>query len=577
MIYRRMKRWLQRPPPQPSAPSTPPARRRGNLRRRFLPGWYSVAWGSALLVMLPVVAVVWLALFPSENIWPHLVDTVLPVYIRSTLLLLAGVGGLSLVVGVATAWLVTLCHFPLRRLFEWALLLPFAMPAYLVAYLYTDLLEYAGPVQSGLRDLFGWHSARDYWFPDIRTLGGAIAMLTLVLYPYVYLLARASFLEQAMSIRDASRILGCTAWQSFRRTSLPMARPAIAVGLALVSMETLNDFGTVDYFAVKSLSAGIYDAWLNMGNLGAAAQIAALMVVFVLLLISLERIARAHQRQYSGADRFRALERYPLGPVRRWLATLTCALPVVLGFVIPFVVLAGHALRRLEQIAEPGFIANAVHSFTLSALAALLTAVIAILLAYGKRLHPHRRSLTLALRCSHLGYALPGAVLAIGVIIPLAAFDNGVDAFMQRQFGVSTGLLLSGTPFAIVFAYCVRFLAVSCGSVESSLAKVTPSMEMAARSLGLNPLQTLRRVHLPLIEGGVSTAVLLVFVDCMKELPATLILRPFDYDTLATHVYQYASDEMLEGSALAALLIVLVGIVPVLLLSRTITATRSEN
>jgi iron(III) transport system permease protein len=467
-----------------------------------------------------------------------------------------------------------MCHFPGRRLFEWALLLPFAMPAYVIAYLYTDLLEYAGPVQSTLRELFGWQTARDYWFPDIRSLGGAIAMLTLVLYPYVYLLARASFLEQSMSIRDASRIFGCTPLQSFVRISLPIARPSIAVGLALVSMETLNDFGTVDYFAVKSLSAGIYDAWLNMGNLGAAAQIASLMMLFVVLLISLERIARARQRQFSGSDRFRSIERFRLSPARQLMATLACALPVVLGFAIPFIVLGSYALRRLDQFAEPGFIANAVHSFTLSALAAALTVAIAVVLAYSKRLYPQQRSLTVAARFSSLGYALPGAVLAIGVIIPLAAFDNSVDAFMQRHFGFGTGLLLSGTPFAIVFAYSVRFLAVSTGSVESSLAKVTPSMDMASRSLGLNPLQTLRRVHLPLIRGGLLTAVLVVFVDSMKELPATLILRPFNYDTLATYVYQYASDEMLETSALSAMLIVLVGIVPVILLSRTITATR---
>ncbi len=542
--------------------------------RRFMPGWYSVAWGSAILVMLPVLAVFWLALFPSENIWPHLVDTILPVYIKTTLLLLAGVGGLSVMIGVGSAWLVTMCNFPGRRLFEWALLLPFAMPAYLIAYLYTDLLEYAGPVQTFLRDLFGWQTARDYWFPEIRSLGGAISMLTLVLYPYVYLLSRASFLEQSMSIRDASRIFGCTPWQSFYRVSLPIARPAVAVGLSLVSMETLNDFGTVDYFAVKSLSAGIYDAWLNMGNLGAAAQIATLMMVFVIMLISLERIARSRQKQFNASDRFRSIDRYTLSPLKSWLATLACTLPVLLGFLIPFLVLGSYALPRLDQFTEADFLAHASHSFTLSALAALLTVAVAIILAYSKRLNPSFKSLGLATRLSSLGYALPGAVLAIGVVIPLAAFDNSIDAFMREHFGFGTGLLLSGTPFAIVFAYCVRFLAVSSGSVESSLAKVTPSMDMASRSLGLNPLQTLRRVHLPLIRGGLLTALLVVFVDGMKELPATLILRPFNYDTLATYVYQYASDEMLETSALAALLIVLVGIVPVILLSRTITSTR---
>jgi iron(III) transport system permease protein len=380
-----------------------------------------------------------------------------------------------------------------------------------------------------------------------------------------------------MSIRDASRMLGCNPWQSFYRVSLPIARPAIAVGLSLVSMETINDFGTVDYFAVKSMSAGIYDAWLNMGNVGAAAQIASLMMVFVVLLITLERMARAKSRQYSSADRYRTIERYRLTPPRAWLATLACALPVLFGFAVPFITLADMSLAHLDQFADNDFLGYATNSFTLSATSALLAAAIAVIIAYSKRLHASKRSLQIAARLSNLGYALPGAVLAIGVIVPLAAFDNSVDAFMREYVGISTGLLLSGTPFALVFAYCVRFLAVSGGSVESSLAKVTPSMDMAARSLGANTLRTLHEVHLPLIRGGLLTGILVVFVDCMKELPATLILRPFNYDTLATFVYQYASDERIEACSPAALLIVLVGIIPVILLSRTITATRQSR
>ncbi|MBS97511.1 MAG: iron ABC transporter permease [Oceanospirillaceae bacterium] len=545
--------------------------------RVLLPGWYSIGWGTALLVMLPVLAVFWLALFPTENIWPHLASTVLPVYIQSTLILLVGTGALSVAIGVGTAWLVTLCNFPGRRIFEWALLLPFAIPAYVIAYIYTDLLEYAGPVQIALRDLFGWETARDYWFPEIRSIGGAISMLTLVLYPYVYLLARASFLEQSLSIRDASRMLGCTPWQSFLRVSLPVARPAIAVGLSLVSMETINDFGTVDYFAVKSMSAGVYDAWLNMGNVGAAAQISSLMMIFVVLLITLERAARAKSRQFTSADRYRTIERYRLTPMRAWLAFLACALPVTLGFLVPFISLADMSIAHLDQFSDTDFLGYAANSFSLSATTAVLATVIAVVLAYSKRLHADKRSLQFAARLSNLGYALPGAVLAIGVIIPLAAFDNSVDAFMREHFNISTGLLLSGTPFALVFAYCVRFLAVSGGTVDSSLGKVTPNMDMAARSLGAHSLRTLREVHLPLIRGGLLTAVLVVFVDCMKELPATLILRPFNYDTLATFVYQYASDERIEACSPAALLIVLVGIIPVILLSRTITATRSSR
>ena len=536
--------------------------------------WTALGWIIALLVILPIAAVIWLAFNPTENIWPHLISSVLPVYVESTLLLLSGVGLISLAIGVSTAWLVTLCNFPGRRLFEWALLLPFAIPAYVIAYIYTDLLEYAGPIQSSLRELFGWRTARDYSFPEIRSLGGAILMLSLVLYPYVYLLARSSFLEQSVNIRDASRTLGCNPWQSFYRISLPIARPAIAVGLALVAMETLNDFGTVDFFAVKSLSAGIYDAWLNMSNLGAAAQIATLMMLFVVLLMWLERTSRARAKQFSGADRFKRIERFTLSRGQSLGAFIVCFMPVFFGFIVPLFELASMTLNHLDQFTNSRFLAQASNSFLLSAGAALLTALLALLLAYSQRLKPQLSGLRIAAKLAHLGYALPGAVLAIGVIIPFALFDNALDSWMRANFDISTGLILSGTPFAILFAYSVRFLAVSSGSIESSLAKVTPSMDMASRSLGANPLETLKRVHLPLIRTGLLTALLVVFVDSMKELPATLILRPFNFDTLATAVYQFASDEKIEAAAPGSLLIVLVGIIPVILLSRTITATR---
>ncbi|NVK43333.1 MAG: iron ABC transporter permease [Oceanospirillaceae bacterium] len=546
------------------------------LPRPRLAGWYTLAWSIALIVALPVLAVFYLALFPDENIWSHLASTVLPVYVITTIELVVGVSLLSMVAGVGSAWLVTLCRFPGRRLFEWALLLPFAVPAYVIAYVYTDLLEFAGPVQGALRTLFGWETARDYWFPEIRSLGGAIVMLSLVLYPYIYLLARAAFLEQSVSLRDASRLLGCNAWQSFWRISLPIARPAIAVGVSLVSMETINDFGTVDYFAVKSLTAGIYDTWLNMYNLGGAAQIASLMLIFVVMLITLERKARERQKQFHSADRFSVMEPYRLRGWRAAVATAFCLMPVVCGFVIPCGLLAWYASGYLDQLWSEDFLSYASHSFTLSLTAAVVSIAIAVVLAYARRLYSERRSLQFAVRFSSLGYAMPGAVLALGVIIPLAAFDNSVDAFMRRHFDVSTGLLLSGTTFALVLAYVVRFLAVSTGAVDSSLSKVTPSMDMAARSLGQTASGTLMRVHLPLIRGGLLTALLVVFVDCMKELPATLIMRPFNYDTLATFVYQYASDEMLERCSLAALLIVLVGVLPVILLSRSITATRRQ-
>ena len=532
--------------------------------------WLFGAGGVAAIVALPLAAILWLALFPTENIWPHLVDTVLPHYISTTLLLMLGVTLGTALIGISTAWLVTMCRFPGRKMFEWALLLPFAVPAYVIAYVYTDLLDYAGPLQGLLRDLFGWQSAADYWFPPIRSLGGAIAMMSLVMYPYVYLLARSAFLEQSPGLFDTGRILGLGPWRSFFRVSLPIARPAIAVGLALVMMETLNDFGTVDFFAVRTLTAGLYDTWLGMGNIGGAAQIATVMLVFVVLLITLERSARRRQQHFQTSRRFQALPGYPLQGWLAALATTVCLLPFVLGFVVPAALLTIYALDTEWNRKLTGY---AFNSLTLSTSAALAAVVLGLFLAYSRRLHPGRR-LKVLVRFASLGYAMPGAVLAVGVIVPLAAFDNTVDGFFRAQFGFSTGLLLSGTVFAIVFAYVVRFLAVSVGAIESSLGKITPNMDMCARSLGHGPLATLRRVHLPLIRGGLLTAVLVVFVDCMKELPATLILRPFNFDTLATHVYQFASDELLKQCSPAALMIVLAGLLPVILLSMTISRTR---
>ncbi|MFA0811084.1 ABC transporter permease [Microbulbifer epialgicus] len=530
--------------------------------------WFLLVAIIAILVALPVLSIVWLALFPEENIWPHLWDTVLLHYVSATLILAFGVAVLTLLAGVGSAWLVSMCQFPGRRFFEWALLLPFAVPAYVIAYVYTDLLEYAGPIQKALREWFGWQTARDYWFPEIRSMGGATAMLSLVLYPYVYMLARAAFLEQCGSIRAASRSLGCSPWQSFLRVSLPMARPAIAVGLSLVLMETLNDFGTVDFFAVRTLSVGIYDTWLSRGNLGGAAQIASSTMLFVVLLIALERIGRARQKHFVQSPSSNR-DRYRLGGLRSLGAALFCWLLLIGGFVVPLFVLAGYALGNFSSYWTDDFIEIAGNSLLLSACAGLLSVFLGLLLAYGKRLQPGR-ALQILVGFSKLGYALPGAVMAIGVLIPLAAFDNAVDALLREHFGISTGLLLSGSIFAIIFAYTVRFLAVSTGAIETSLEKVTPSMDRASRALGRNSWQTLWAVHFPLVRTGLLTGGLVVFVDCMKELPATLLLRPFGFDTLATYVYQFAADEMLERSALGALMIVLVGLIPVVLLSRAI-------
>ena len=544
------------------------------LAKRTSKRWLITAAVTTAIVALPVLSVLILALFPEENIWPHLLDTTLPRYLVTTLQLMAGVAFITLVIGLATAWAVTMCDFPGRKFFEWAMLLPFAVPAYVIAYVYTSLLDYAGPVQTAMRDWFGWRNAADYWFPEIRSLEGATLMIGLVLYPYVYLLARAAFLEQSPSLFAVSRSLGHSAISTFFRVVLPIARPAVAVGLSLVLMETLNDFGTVDFFAVQTLTAGLFDTWMNLGNLGGAAQIATTMLAFVVILVTLERYSRRKQQQFAARDNREPIRRFSLSRPRQWVCVAVCAVPVIFGFLLPAATLGHYAWEYFDESWNPDFVRNTLNSLFLSGTAALTTLIIGVTLAYSRRLHD-TRGMRVMMRLSSLGYAMPGAVLAVGVIVPLAGFDNWVDDILRDSFGVSSGLLLSGSAFALVFAYTVRFLAVSAGSVESALQKITPNMDMASRSLGHSPGNTLLKVHLPMLRGTLITAALVVFVDCMKELPATLILRPFNFETLATYVYQFASDEKLAHSALPALIIVLAGIIPIILMSKSISDTRA--
>ena len=538
-------------------------------RSRMSP-WKIGTVGIAGIAMLPVLTIFWLAFSPSENIWPHLISTSLPRYLANTIILMVGVGVSVFLTGVSTAYLVSTYEFPLSKYFEWLLLLPLAVPAYVIAYLYTDLLEFAGPVQGMLRGVFGWELARDYWFPNVRSMGGAIMLMGLVLYPYVYLMARASFVEQSPHLLDVSRLMGRSHFNTFLFVSLPIARPGIAIGIALALMETLNDFGTVDYFAVHTLTAGLFDVWLNMNNLGGAAQIAIVMLTFVLLLIGLEYAGRRRIGFYQSVGRFSPRGKIQLENTAKWIAFLVCFLPVLAGFVVPLVMLLNYGITYFDRSWTSAFREYALNSISVSLTASICCIVIAVFVSYAKRIDPGKWSGN-ASRLASMGYAVPGAVLAVGVIIPLASLDNAVDGFFRNQFGFSTGLILSGTTFALILTYVIRFLAISIGSIESSFSKVSKSIDMAARTLGHPPLRTLRIYHIPLIKSGIFTAALIVFVDCMKELPATLLLRPFNFETLATHVYLFASDEMIEKSALGALLIVLTGLVPVIVLSRTIS------
>jgi iron(III) transport system permease protein len=536
-------------------------------------GWTVGALVIAGLAVLPILAVILIAFTPGDDIWSHLASTVLPGYIVTTLELMAGVGAGTLLIGVSAAWLVTMCRFPGRRIFEWAMLLPMAMPAYVIAYVYTDLLEFAGPLQAMLREMFGWSSKRDYWFPEIRSTGGAMAMLTLVLYPYVYLLARAAFLEQSVGVLEASRSLGRGPWRSFFTVALPMARPGIVIGISFALMETLNDFGTVDFFAVNTFTQGIFDVWMNMNNIAGAAQLATVLLLFVAVIVLSERYARRKQRFHNTTSKYQPLPAYRLRGGIALLATGFCTVVVTLGFLLPTFVLLAYARQYFDPVLALEISAHAANSVQLSALAGVIAMLVAIVVAYSVRIKggPLLRAVG---RMAGFGYAVPGAVLAVGVMVTLGQVDNRLDGFMRDSFGISTGLLFSGTIAAVTFGYLVRFLALSLGTVEAGLGKITPSMDGASRNLGRGALATMYRVHLPLMRGSVLTAVLLVFVDCMKELPMTIILRPFNFQTLATFVHQYASDEQLGEAALAALSIVAVGILPVIILSLVIARSR---
>ncbi len=553
-------------------PQDTPRRRNGNGDRR----WAVAALIGSLLVAAPIAAVGVLAVNPTDNIWPHLMRTVLPGYVQTTLLLMTGVGLVTFVVGTSTAWLVTMCRFPGRKMLKWALLVPLATPTYIIAYTYVDAFEYSGFVQGLLRETFGWSTPRDYWFPDVRSLGGAIFVMSFVLYPYVYLTARASFMKQSACLLEVSRTLGRNPWGTFFVVALPLARPAIVVGVTLAMMECLNDIGAVEYFGVNTLTVGIYSTWLGRSNLGGAAQIACVMLVFVFALIWLERAGRRGQRFHHMSRRERPASPHRLRGVRGWATTLACTLPIVFGFVIPGAVLADFAIGNFSASASADYFRFARNSLLLSILASMAAVAIGLVLAYAHRL-TRPGLIHAAIRFASVGYAVPGAVLGIGILVPLARIDNIVNEFAQQTFGITTGLLLTGTIFSIVFAYVVRFLAISFGSIEAGLGRVTPNLEAAARTLGRSATGALREVHLPLIRPALATAGLLVFVDCMKELPATLLLRPFNFDTLATHVYTYASLDLLEESALSALTIVAVGILPVILLNRTIRDPKKRS
>ncbi|MCS7293253.1 MAG: iron ABC transporter permease [Gloeomargarita sp. SKYBB_i_bin120] len=522
--------------------------------------WSSVwFWGGLLvagLFLIPVLVVLASVFTPRPEVWQHLLSTVLPEYITNTLILAAGVSIGVVVMGVATAWLVGVCEFPGRRFWEWALVLPFAAPAYVLAFAYAELLEVFGPVQRWLRQVTGWQVGQ-YWFPNIRSLPGAIVMFICVLYPYVYLLARVSFRQQSRALVEASRLLGHSPWETFWRVALPLARPAVMAGLALALMETLADFGVVDYFGVPVLTTGIYRTWFNMGDRIAATQLSVCLLLFVFALMALE-LASRRQARYADKGSSELATRIVLKGQAAVAAWWTCALPVVIGFGVPGGVLVELAVRYRLETFDATFWESVRNTSLLASITAVLALAIALFLGYGQRLLGGGAVAWLS-RLAAMGYAVPGSVIGVGILITLGWLDRTLGR-----------MVVGGTVAALIFAYLVRYLALALGSVEAALARIAPELDEAARSLGHKPWSALVRVHLPLMAGTLVSAAILVFVDVVKELPATIIIRPFGFDTLAIRVYRYAQDSRLMEASGPALALVVVGMIPVLLLCRQI-------
>ncbi|MDN5787160.1 iron ABC transporter permease [Pseudorhodobacter sp.] len=532
-----------------------------------LPSLWSVGAALiALVVIAPILSVIWIAFHPVENIWPHLMSTVLPRYLGNTFLLMFGVGILTAMVGTGAAWLVAMYRFPGSRWLDYALLFPLAIPGYVGAYALVDFFDYSGVVQTAMRAGFGWQDARDYWFPAMRTPQMAVLVLSAALYPYVYLLSRAAFREQSNCTYEVARALGKGPISVFFRVGLPLARPSIAMGVALAMMETVADFGTVDHFGVQTLTTGIFSVWLSGGNAGGAAQLSLVILAIVVVLLGIERLSRRNARFFRMSRASRPLEAQRLTGARAWVATFACLIPFGMGFVLPVAVMLGHAVKKPGAWVSPGLLQAFGNTVFVGGIAAFLTVAGAVFLVYGVRM-VRRGAPRMILPLTSVGYAAPGAVLAVGLLIPLAAFDHHLADAILALTGVEPGLILTGSAAALIIAYFVRFFGVAQGAVDSAFGRISPSLPLAARSLGRGPGGTLSSVYLPLMRGSVATALLVVFVDCVKELPATLLLRPFNYNTLATRVYEQASLERIGDAAPAALLVMLVGLAAVWVLA----------
>ncbi len=530
----------------------------------------------ALVMALPLITLLFEALSSSGDSFAHIRETVLTDYVINTALLMLSVGTLVLLIGIPLAWLIANCDFWGKRFFNWALVLPLAMPAYLVAYTYTDLLDYAGPIQITLRDWFGWTSVNDYWFFDIRSLSGAAVMLSLVLYPYVYLMVRSSFLEQNATLTQAARVLGKTPFKCFMQVSLPLARNAIVASCALVMMESMADFATVNYFAVSTLTTAVYDTWLGHYDLASAAKLSSIMVMGIFVLLFLEQLQKGKQKSSNDAKVSQQSLTYKLTQKQTVLAVSFCSLILFVAFLVPVFVLLQYAVHYFEQSWSTQVFEFAFNSAGIAFITALLALLLSLVLNYAYRVKPNKVQ-AFSLKAASSGYAIPGTVMAIGVLVPLTFLDIQINDLTVWLGFSAPGLLLSGSIVAIIFAHLVRFIAIANKTLESSYEKISPSLDMVAKTMGTNGVNLLKKVHIPLVRKSAMVAALLIFVESMKELPAALLLQPFDFQTLPTYVYQYASDEQLELAALGAILIVLVGLIPLLILNRSIDTSSIDS
>jgi len=528
----------------------------------------------ASIIAIPILTIFYMAFSADKNIWPHLSSTVLPGYVTTTSIVLAGISTITVFTGVGLAWIVTVYEFPMRRTMEWLCLIPLAMPAYIVAYAYGDLLDYTGFVQSSLRSIFGWGSIKDYWFPSVYSIGGSIFVMSFVLYPYVYLTSRAAFLRQSMTLIEVSSTLGKSSIYSFFHIALPMARPAIIIGLILIIMESMNEFAAFEYYGVDTLSVGVYITWLGKNNLGGAAQIAIFMLLFVFLLMIIEKGLRKKRSFAQNNKKLMSVNRIKLSKGRSVFVMIICALPILIGFLFPSLVLLDFVLERILEVDAIKYADLLFNSLFLSIFAAILTIILGVFLV-NTYITSNNLIIRLSVTISRLGYALPGVVIALGVIVPLITLDGLIKNALGQYFNITVGLIFSGTMIAIVYAYVIRFLTISYGTIESGFATLNPDIAAASRVLGQSKYSTLIKIQLPIMKPALIMSALLVFVDSMKELPATLILRPFNFDTLATYVYTYASLSQIEEAALPALTIVATGLLPIILINRELV--KNEN